>query len=135
MNLSPALILDVYVKEVRSVLELAVPAWSSGLTKDQSEQIERVQKVSVRLILGDFTISYRAALDILGLETLQSRRLKICKNFAKKTLKSRHRNMFTENSSSYRTRNRKDFAVPLSHSKRAFESPLVYLTRLLNSNH
>ena len=66
------------------MLELAVPAWNSGLTKEQSDQIERVQKLSARIILGDFTISYRAALSILGLETLQNRRFKVSKNFAMK---------------------------------------------------
>ena len=116
------------------MLELAVPAWNSGLTKEQSDQIERVQKLSARIILGDFTISYRAALSILGLETLQNRRFKVSKNFAMKTLKSRHSDMFSENSSSHFTRNRKPFNETQSHSKRAFESPLVYLTRLLNSS-
>ena len=46
-------ILDVYTKEVRSLLELAVPVWHSGLNKLQSAQIERVQKTAFRIILGD----------------------------------------------------------------------------------
>ena len=33
LDLEPYVILDVYLKEIRSVLELAVPAWHSGLTK------------------------------------------------------------------------------------------------------
>ena len=32
LNVEPLLILDVYLKEIRSVLELAVPPWHSGLT-------------------------------------------------------------------------------------------------------
>ena len=54
INVEPRLILDVYVKEIRSVLELAVPAWHSGLTVAQSEDIERVQKVAVSIILSNF---------------------------------------------------------------------------------
>ena len=36
-------LLDVYTKEVRSLLELAVPVWHSSLTRLQSAQIERIQ--------------------------------------------------------------------------------------------
>ena len=70
--------------------------FASGFTREQSEQIERVQKVSVRDILLDFKTSYRVALNTLGLETLQIRRVKLCKKFARKTIRSRHRYMFTE---------------------------------------
>ena len=37
--------LDVYQKQVRSVLELAVPVWEPGLTQLESKQIERVQRL------------------------------------------------------------------------------------------
>ena len=37
-------LLDVYEKQVRSVLELAVPVWQPALTQGQSKQIERVQR-------------------------------------------------------------------------------------------
>ena len=77
LGVSPSFILDVYIKEIRSVLELAVPAWHSGLTRKQSVLIERVQKV--RIILGDFSIGYRAALSTLGLESLETRRVKFAK--------------------------------------------------------
>ena len=43
----------VYTKEIRSVLELAVPVWHSGLTQKQSATNERVQKVAVSIILSD----------------------------------------------------------------------------------
>ena len=37
-------LVDVYKKEVRSLLEYAVPVWHSSITQKQSNQIERVQK-------------------------------------------------------------------------------------------
>ena len=37
-------LLDVYEKQVRSILEMAVPVWEPGLTKEETKQIERVQK-------------------------------------------------------------------------------------------
>ena len=37
-------LIDAYVKEVRSILELAVPVWHSGISLEQETKIERVQK-------------------------------------------------------------------------------------------
>ena len=42
-GLTDSELVDAYKKEVRSLLELAVPVWNSGLTKNQCVQIERVQ--------------------------------------------------------------------------------------------
>ena len=39
LDLEAAHMFDTYIKEIRSVLELAVPAWHSGLTQKQSEDI------------------------------------------------------------------------------------------------
>ena len=39
-------LIDAYKKEVRSILELAIPVWNSGLTLDKVRQFERVQKSS-----------------------------------------------------------------------------------------
>ena len=46
-------LLDYYMKEVRIHLELAVPVWHSGLTLKLSSDIERVQRVAVKIILDD----------------------------------------------------------------------------------
>ena len=70
-------------------MELAVPAWHSGLTQRQSADIERVQRVAVTIILSDSktgicNYSYNMALVILDLEPLEVRREKLCIKFAKK---------------------------------------------------
>ena len=74
-------ILDVYTKEVRSLLELAVPVWHSGLTRLQSAQIERVQKTAFHIILGDEYSGYDFACILLWMETLEQRRLRLCIKF------------------------------------------------------
>ena len=51
LDVEPLILLDIYVKEIRSVLELAVPAWHCSLTQKQSADIERVQKVAVSSLL------------------------------------------------------------------------------------
>ena len=45
-------LIDTYCKQIRSVLELAVPVWHPGLTLQESNDIETVQKSSFHIILG-----------------------------------------------------------------------------------
>ena len=128
---------NVYIKEIRSILELAVPAWHSGLTAKQAADIERVQRVSVSIILSDWQtgkcgMSYDMALVTLDLEPLVTRRDKLCKKCANKTLKSRHSSMFQQNIHQYFTRNKPAFVSESCNTKRFYNSPLNYLTRILN---
>ena len=51
-------LLDVYTKQVRCVLEIAVPAWEPGLTKSEGGQLEQVQKSVFSIILGDEYLNY-----------------------------------------------------------------------------
>ena len=135
LDVEPLFILDVYLKEIRSIWELAVPAWHSGLTVKQAEDIERVQKVALKIILGEQKerkASYDMAMVILDIEPLHYRREKLCLSFAKKTLKSRHSEIFKPTTQN--TRNRPMFYEHNSNKTRCYNSPLNYLTRLLNLN-
>ena len=86
-NIKTFQLFDVYQKEVRSILEYAVPVWNSGITKEQSNQIERVQKVAFRMILEESYIDYEVACTLLSTEPLYLRRIQLCINFAKKGIK------------------------------------------------
>ena len=90
MGLDVFQLFDVYIKEVRSVLEMAVPVWHSSLTKKQTADIERIQKVAFRLILESQYRSYQSACDKFKTETLHNRRIKLCLKYARKNLKSDH---------------------------------------------
>ena len=57
-------LIDAYVKEVRSLLELAVPVWHCSISKSQCQKIERVQKVAIRIILKENYQNYDRALEI-----------------------------------------------------------------------
>ena len=61
-------LVDVYIKQVRSVLELAVPAWHGGITLAEQIDIERVQKCALHIILGEKYESYRSTLKALDLQ-------------------------------------------------------------------
>ena len=81
-------LLDVYFKQVRSILELAVPLWHSSLTSFDRNRIERVQKSALGIILGRKYKSYNRALTYLKLDSLFNRREKLCRKFALKCEKN-----------------------------------------------
>ena len=88
-------LLDVYQKQVRSVLELAVPVWQPALTTQEKKQIERVQKCALNIILGSNYIDYKHALNQLECENLEERRMKLCEKFARKASKNlKYQNWF-----------------------------------------
>ena len=66
---------EVYEKQVRSVLEFGTPVFTSGLTCEDENNIERVQRTAASIILGAHYTSYSEALQILCLQTLKVRRL------------------------------------------------------------
>ena len=78
---------NIFVKQVRSVLELAVPAWNSSITLVERQDIERVQKTGLNIMLGEKYISYENTLETVGLVCLENRRKNICLKFAKKAEK------------------------------------------------
>ena len=60
-------LVDAYKKEVRSILEMAVPVWNSGLTLQQVLKIERVQKIGLSAFLDTNYKSYENSLKKLKL--------------------------------------------------------------------
>ena len=79
---------DVYVLFIRSLLEQSATVWHSSLTEENRNDLERVQKTAVKLILGDRYKSYGQALLVLELENLDERRTSLCKTFALKCCKN-----------------------------------------------
>ena len=124
----------VYTKEVRSILELALPVWHSGLTRVQTKDIERIQRISFRLILGPAYENYKQACEYLGTQTLEERRVKLCLKFARKNLKN-DKCMFKKIIKNVKTRQSEklvwDYKCRTSRYKK---SSIPYLARLLNSN-
>ena len=113
-------LLDVYFKQVRSVLELAVPVWLSSLSKEDSQNIERVQKSAFQVILGP-----NNACKYLNVQPLYERRQHLCSKSRKKAFKNRK---FTK-----KTRHQQPAFLPVIARTQRFEnSSISYLTKLLN---
>ena len=69
---------------------------------------------------------------ILNIEPLDVRRFNLCKRFAKKTVKSRHSDIFKTNPNQYYTRLRPQFSKNKCNTERFFNSPINFLKRILN---
>ena len=136
-------LLDVYEKQIRAVLKLAVPAWQPGLTNQESNQIERVQRTAFYIILGQSYECYENALNRLDKERLSVRRIKLCEKFAKKAQKNpKFTNWFYPedyippniHTRANQNRIRKRFKSVQTRTERFSNSPLPYMTKLLNQS-
>ena len=134
-------LLDVYDKQIRCVLELAVAVWEPGLSQIESKQIERVQKSAFSIIMGDDYLSYACAIHRLERKKLSQRRYDLCIKFAKKSqLHPKYKNWFTFNPEMPEpidTRSEKvelKFKPVKTRTDRYKNSPLPYLTKVLNES-
>ena len=122
----------IYFRHIRSILEFGVPVWNGAISLKESQKLERVQKIAVHIIYGK-NRSYRENLEKFRLEKLSVRRQRLCLNFAKKSLKhSKFSDWFVKEHND--TTGKTKFAETVSRFKRLQNSPIPYLTRLLNSN-
>ena len=134
LDLSRGELFDVYRKEVRTVLEFAVPVWHSGLTKKQISEIEAVQKLAFRIILGGSYQRYSDACALLDTQTLEQRRLEICLRFAKKNVESEN-SLFSKPTTLPSLRRRSKVVQEYKCHKARFQrSSLPFLASLLNAN-
>ena len=76
----------IYIQYIRSILEQSCVVWHSSLTQENSDDLERVQKCALRIILGNLYKDYENGLKLIGLETLEQRRINLCRKFALKSL-------------------------------------------------
>ena len=126
-------LIDVYSKQIQSVLEMACPVWHPGLTVQEENQLERIQKVAFAIIRSKGYIKYPDSLAHFKQDSLKDRRNKLCLNFALKTYKSeKFSQLFKPVTHSVNTRSVK---MPLkTRTRRYRKSPLPYLTELMNNH-
>ena len=106
LRLETELLVDFYSKEICSLLEFAVSVLHSGITLQQSEDIEQIQKIALSILLNDYKLPYYVKCTLLNVVPLYLRRQDIVLNFSSRTVKnSRHKNLFTLRTNSYNTRN------------------------------
>ena len=133
--------LRMYIDEQK--ITKAVPVWEPGLTKEESKQLERVQKTACYIIMGDDHSSYLNSLAVLGCQTLKERRGEICLKFARKALKHpKYKSWFSPSEAEDRCEPNTRAPIPEPtkfkpvpcRTDRYRDSPIPYLTNILNDN-
>ena len=68
--------------------EHGVAIWNLGLTKGQKNDLEKVQKVALKIILDENYTSNERACTLFNISPLEDRRRDLCTNFANKLYES-----------------------------------------------
>ena len=117
--------------------QLSAVVWSSSLTDQNKADLERVQRLTLRIIFGQKYKGYSNALNALNLETLEERRENLCLRFAKKCIRNdKTKNMFPLNRKAHnmKTRNFEKYEVQYANTERLRKSAIIYMQNLLNKN-
>ena len=128
-------LINIYILYIRSLLEYCSVVWHSTLTGEQTHNIERVQKLCLKIILGSEYEGYDKALECCGLERLTDRRQQKCLNFGLKSLLHPvHSEIFPVNPQldSQNTRNQEHFTVNWARTDSYRMSAVPYIQRMLN---
>ena len=126
-------LIRVYCSLIRPCLEYAAAVFHSMLTAGQVLELERLQSIALKTILG-WDKSYRSCLAIAKLQSLAERRFELCKRFAQKTNeKERFAHWFPANDpSTYDLRRQEKFRIEFARHERLKKAPLHYMRRLMN---
>ena len=125
-------LVNIFILYIRSVLEQSCQVWHGNLTLENTMNLERVQKNTLKIILKDQYIRYDLALIAVGLDCLIDRREQLCLKFANVCLK---KDMFPLNEDSNQNiRQREVFKGTFTHTDIIKNSSIPYMQRLINSN-
>ena len=127
----------MYLTFIRSHCEQFSSVWHSGLTQQNIDDIERIQKVALKIILKGNYLNYKNALNILDRSTLEERRNELSLTFAQKCLKNpKMKGLFPPNNRTHdmTPRHHEHFQVFRPNTERMKKSPIISLQKLLNEN-
>ena len=130
----------IYILQIRSKLEQSSVLWHRSITKKSEYNLERVQKLVLKIILEESYVRYDNALKVLKLQWLQSlkeRRGDLCLKFAKKCLEVPKLNrMFTRSQQNHSMgkRSTETFQGKRGLTERMSRSAIPHMQRLLNED-
>ena len=127
----------IYILYVRSILEQSCVVWHSSLTIENSQDLERVQKAAVRIIIGNKFENYEDALIKANLQKLSDRREQLCLKFAKQCLQSeKNEDIFPlkRKPHNMKTRKQEIFEVKKVNTDRLKYSAIPNMQTLLNED-
>ena len=109
--------------------------WHNSLTQENSDDLERVQKSTIRIILGQSFDDYEEALEKVDLNSLKARREVLTTNFAKKCVKTKKtEKMFPvrEKVHNMNIRSEEHYQVDFANTNRLKNSAIPSMQRMLN---
>ena len=125
----------IYMLQSRSKLEQSAVVWHSSLTRKNTDDLERVQKSALKLILKERYTDYKNALKVVRLDTLEERRQKLCLKFAKACVRhEKLTDMFPKQKYCHNMNMRQNdkFVIKRARTERLQRSAVVNMQRLLN---
>ena len=123
----------IYTSYIRSILDQSCQVWNFSLTPENADDIERVQKSALKIVLGYQYENFEKALERLNLENLQKRREKLCIKFAQKCTKNeRTTQMFPKKTYLKSTKNAEEYVVNFAKTTRYLKSAIPQMQRRLN---
>ena len=131
-------LLEIYQLFICSCAEYCSVAFHSSLTEFQSRSLERLQSTCLKVILQDNYVSYSAALEMTGIETLYERREKRCLNYSIKSIRHPSNSRFFPLNHNFdngtNVRERENFHINFARTEDYKKSAIPYCQRLLNSH-
>ena len=132
-------LITIYILYIRSLLEYCSVLWHSTLTAEQTDKLERVQKLSLKIILGAEYDGYDNALKTCDLDRLSIRRENRCLQYGLKSLLHPiHSKKFPVNphvrNDTSTTRNSEHFSVNWAKSESYRMSAIPFIQRMLNQH-
>ena len=126
----------IYNMFIRSKLEHSSVVWHSRITQDERDDLERIQKAAVKLIIGNSYENYDEALAWLNMKSLNQRRKELCLKFAKSCLKNyKVKSFFPLNDTNEKnTRNHELYKVNFANRMRYKNSTIPSMQRSLNKD-
>ena len=129
-------LINIYILYIRSIVEQSCQVWHSSLTLENVQDLERIQKNALKIILQEDYQNNGNALNLTGLKPRFERRNEVCIRFAKACVKNdQMKSVFPPNPTSFgvKTRNREKFEVVKCKTKRFQDSAIPFIQNLLNS--
>ena len=128
-------LVKLYLSLVLPVLDYTSVVYHSMLNKIQEDEIEKLQKLALKIIYGIYGVTYMSLLERSGLVPLKQRRMKFIDNFLKKTIETRkYIDWFpTKEFSNYNLRTERLYVEKKARTSRLYNSPLFYFRRRLNT--